>query len=303
MRAKVAVFLVVLVALYDLSNAHAYLTTPPGWNTSPSTSPCKTFTASNTALATWRANERVEIVWTVIATDGEGDVSVYLDTTGGNFANFATSPGSYTQILSGGSSPSLGAHSMLLAIPDVNCTGGTTKAPLCTIWATQGNWQSCSTVAILPPCTTNCTDPPLPPPKCEQATGLTFCTSLNNHDVLVPTGFSAATIDQGTKLTYDSYLTNVKVFSNGGAQNCKSLYKTFLCALETPPCPGSDGVAVGAPCHKMCTDAMAACQLNETHTNLYPCSDFPLCPGESAAVAYAPLFAMIALFSLLAAFL
>jgi len=302
MSAKIVILLVVLVGLYDIVNAHAMLQTPPGWNTSPSTSPCTSFTATTVALATWRAGDQVAITWVVVAGDGEGPVSVWIDYAGGSFNPFNAA--NYTQILVGGTSASIGPHTFISsAIPtDAVCTG---KNGLCTIYAKAvgTSWQSCSTVSILPPCSTNCTEPTLPPPACTEATQLSFCTALNGQNVMIPDGFSAGTIDAGTQLTYTNYLANPKVFSNNGT-TCAVAYKKFLCALEMPPCAGSNGIAVGAACHSMCTTAMNACKLNSTHANLYPCADLPLCPGESAAVVpIAPVFALLAVFAFLAAVL
>jgi len=288
--------LVVLVALFALCNGHAYITTPPGWNPSPSTSPCTSFKPATVALASWRADEQASIVWTVIAGDGVGPVSLYIDPAGGEF-NGALSNYTQIELSNEGASTTVAAHTFLFTVPDVNCTG---PNKLCSIMAiATSNWKSCSTITILPPCTTNCTAPPPPPPHCVEATGMTFCSSLNQHAVMVPTGFDAATMDASASLTYTNYLANPKVFSNGNDPTCAKDYKAFLCALNTPPCPGSDGVAVGAACHSMCQAAMAACQLNATHANLYPCESYPLCPGEAAASTYTPFFTMIALLSLL----
>lgn len=300
---KAILLIVVLVALYDFTNAHATLITPPGWNPSASTAPCSGFTISTSALATWRAGDSAVVEWQVLAGDGVGDVAIYLDSKGGNFTDFTASDARYTSILAAGASTTTGKKTFLiLNVPNVICTG-TNK--LCTIYArSASNWRSCSTVAILPPCTENCTIPTLPPPTCVVADNLGFCTALNKHAVMVPYGFSAAVIDAGTSAAYDAYRKNPNVFSNGLSTSCGSLYKKFLCTLNTPPCAGSDGKAEGAVCRKMCLDAMNACQLNATHTNLYPCETYPLCDGETdAASVSSPLVALIALFSLLLALL
>jgi len=289
---KISLLLVVLVALYEYANAHAILVNPAGWNQDPSTSPCSKFTKINVALATWRATEQVIVGWKVVAGDGVGDVTVYLDPAGGVFDS--TDMSNYTKIGTGPSPTVSAANILISAVPNINCTG---TNGLCTIMAVStSNWRSCSTVAITPPCV-DCPAPTLPPPTCQNAGSLTFCKMYSGRPVYVPIGYTAQSLDAGTQITYTNYIGNPKVFSNP-SDTCKTLYTNFLCLLNNPPCPGSDKVAHGAACRQMCTNAMTTCQLNATHNNLYPCDTFPEC--ENAAMATAPLFAMIALFALLA---
>lgn len=305
MAVKAIIFLVALVGLYDLTNAHATLVSPAGWNPSPATQVCSNFAKSNNALATWRAGDSVVVTWDVVAGDGTGDVAIYLDTRGSNFSQSTSREADLSQfvvLLAAGPSTSTGKKYFSIKVPDVTCNG---TNGLCTIFArSTSNWRSCSTVAILPPCSENCTAPTVPPPTCVVATGMTFCTGINNRAVMVPYGFSPAVIDAGTYAAYESYRKNPNVFSNGESATCGKLYKEYICTLNTPPCAGSDGKAVGAVCRKMCRDAMSACQLNVSHVNLYPCDSYKLCDGETdAAVVSSPMLALVAILSLLLALL
>jgi len=277
MVARKFAVLCVLLALCAYVNAHAELVVPLGWNPNPSkTMPCGGGAPGTVAQSTWIAFTQAAVQWTVVAGDGVGPVTALLDPTGGTtFANVSN----YVTLFTGQPSLTVAPQTFFFPVPNVTCTG---KGGLCTVQVfSSSGWYACSTVAILPPCD-NCTAPPPPPPVCLKATGMTFCTMMNDKNVEVPSGYSAAAIDIDTETTYISYLANKNVFSNGNDATCKSDYMTFLCALKTPPCAGSNGQAIGAACHSMCQAAMSACQLNATHTALYPCSTYPLCPGESA---------------------
>jgi len=263
---------------------HAVMRDPTPLNPNPTTSqPCgvTALPTGPTAGAMWAAGNSYSIVWQLIATDGGTMVYGAFDPTGTGATDSSFSVSAWTtpfQMNNG-----LATYTYTFQMPSgVTCTG---PNGLCLFrMYTDTNWNSCLFVNV-----TNCADcpqPPTPPPVCKTATDLTFCTASNNKGVYIPSDESPDVIDATLRNVFWANINNTRVFADGTSETCRSDYLNFLCALDLPPCPGSnETVAVGAACHGMCVQATTACQLTTIHENLYNCSSYPLCPGEVASDA------------------
>jgi len=277
-----ALRVLVICALVASVLGHAVLKTPTPYNANPSkTAPCGlagTF-PTLTSQATWLVGDTVTIVWQMIAGDGNGLVTVVADPNGGTDFSAANAKPITTF-----NTNDVKTYTQSFVVPDISCAAS--KDGLCTIqFATATNWFSCTRVNIT--ACPGCPAPPPPAPKCTTATGLAFCVGTNqrnNRAVLIPEGQSPVVIDAELSATFNSYLNNTNVFTNGKDATCRTDYKTFLCNSQLPLCPGSgEAYSQVSACRAQCRQTMKECQLTELHAALYDCDSLRLCAGESPA--------------------
>jgi len=268
---KIAFFCAVFLATVC---GHAILRNPMGWNTNPSkTSPCGAGTAPTSPDAIWKIGSTVTILWQVVAADGVGTVTMTFDPTGQ--MNFVGAPAALIQNI--GAPAAVAFFNLSAVIPSTTCTGPNN---MCSVqFATSSDWFSCTSVQLVannpPPVNTN--------PTCEKATGLTFCSELNNQFVSVPHGQTPATVDSEVAATYPANLYNPNVFTNGNSSACAAAYKTFLCHNSLPYCSTS------AACQTLCYNAINTCKVTAAELNLYPCASAPVsCCQNGTLPCYNP---------------
>jgi hypothetical protein len=109
---------------------------------------------------------------------------------------------------------------------------------------------------------------------------LGFCTSQNNKQVLIPSGSVASTQESLARNYYDTIYNNTNVFANGQDTVFKNRLRNLVCGLQMPFC-GQSAIGTGfTRCY--CQDALAACALQDSHTNLFNCSTLPDCQGQKS---------------------
>lgn len=284
--------LLLICALVACALGHGVMTSPNPFNPNPTTAnPCgvANLPTTATASATWAIGQQVTVGWHLIAGDGGTTVSGVFDPTGTEVFT-----ASNTKLITGFDSlatPSLGFYNQTFTVPSVDCSAA--KGGVCLFrMASNTGWNSCTYVNVTD-CPA-CPPPPPPTPQCTPAADntLSFCfgtDDLNKQVYILPTD-SATDIQANLKQVYYANLNNTNVFLNGNNTACRQAYLTFLCALDLPPCPGSnDPIAVGSACKTMCQTAMDECQLNPKHEALYDCTALPDCQtvGSSASAIVA----------------
>jgi len=268
-------------ALVAAAQGHAVLVTPTAFNTNPSTTfPCGVPTISaamnSTAKATWVPGTNVTILWHLVAEDGDGSVYGAFDPLGGT--NF-TVP-AWTDSFTTAGAPKYFNKTFTVPV-GLSCLKSPTK--LCSFRVyTATKWNSCTTVGIATkassdseaPIVSECT----PVPK---ATNLTFCNGTN---ILIRSDLSPSDVNSEIVGTFNMNKINPLVFTNGNSPACQASYQQLLCSLNMPTCDPNSGQSLlgSSACHAQCAQTMNDCGLVQAHVNLYPCSSYPLCPGESA---------------------
>lgn len=284
--------LLLICALVACALGHGVMTIPTPLNTNPTTqNPCgvANLPQAPVASATWAIGQTVTAGWHLIAGDGGTTVTGVFDPTGTEV--FTTANAQLVTGFDGLATPSLGFYNQTFTVPNVDCSAAPGKVCLFRMASNTG-WNSCTYVNV-----TNCPEcppPPPPTPKCTQVADntLSFCfgtQDLNKQVYILPTD-SATDIQANLKQVFYANLNNTNVFLNGNDTACRQAYLTFLCALDLPPCPGSnDPIAVGSACKTMCQTAMDECQLNPKHEALYDCTALPDCQtvGSSASAIVA----------------
>jgi hypothetical protein len=100
-----------------------------------------------------------------------------------------------------------------------------------------------------------------------------FCNNLAIGASIETSGNPAlsnmVTYDQTVLTVYQANMASTKVFGNAG-QNaaCAAAYKRFLCAYEFPLC----GLTTGDACKSACYEMSQACDLQDSHKDLYDCA-------------------------------
>jgi len=276
-------FLALIVVSYLIASVygHAKLVSPVAFNPNPSkTAPCGGGALPSGAAANWPVGSTQTVSWTQVASDGGGQLSMYIDPKGSTDNFMTTTGGSGTGLVSVPfpySTSQNQNYQFSLTVPDVNCNG---PSGLCSVVIfTETSWWACTLVSIK---TTNANPPPVfvntTNGTCVNATGLTFCDMVNKHVVSVPTGQSAAQLDTSAQIAYTSTLANAKVLSTPGKPGCTSALKYLLCATLFKSCeykgPASCDYykgGVGCFCVTTCIQAQQLCGLNATHADLFGC--------------------------------
>jgi len=272
--------IVVIATVIALVNGHAAMIKPLAWNgPNPTNGPQPCGTQTNKPLASaaaiWPAGATITdaVEWKIIAGDGAGPITASLDLAGGHDFSAAV-----PVTLIGTSPTNVGTQYSFKAVaPTVTCTGptGADGNPTCTLQIKGPNgWVGCSTIAItgsgggsssgsVAAVTVNTN------PVCvNNVQGLTFCTKVNGHRVLIPFGMDAATLDANTFSTYNATYNNHKVFFSHLTPGCSDAYADYMCGMNFPLCTNP---ALG-PCQVTCSATVQLCGLNATHKNLYDCS-------------------------------
>lgn len=276
--------LLLICALVACVLGHGVMIIPTPLNTNPTTAqPCGVTGPSSNPVATavWGIGQQVTVEWRLIATDGGTTVSGIFDPTG--TMNYAQSNTALNTAFNDLATPSLGFYNKTFTVPNVDCSGA--KNGLCVFrLVSNTNWNSCTYVNVTD--CSECPPPPPPAPKCTATTdgtmGFCFGTQQDVQVYILPAQ-SPTQVQDDIKQVYTANLNNTNVFLNGNDSTCRTAYRTFLCALDLPPCPGSgQSYAVGSACKSMCQQAMDACELNPKHEALYDCTALPDCQGDTS---------------------
>jgi len=269
--------------------SHAKLEYPKPYNPNPSTtSPCGGAAALLLPSAIWTQGDSLNITWTIVASDGNGVVSMAIDTTGG----LAFTSAQAVSIPLVGTNPTTGPnrpYTYTFTVPmDLTCTSSNKMCPVQV--KTSANWFACTNVevrAYVAPSassTGSSSDPTadVNAVQCETisgSSGVIFCNGKIGANVQIGAGETAYNVDQYVKNTYYQNINKTTVFANGTSNpECGILYKDFLCDLSFPPCGTavSTGLRTGGSCQKQCSDTMTACGVTNIHVGLYPCDSYPL---------------------------
>ncbi|KAI3629448.1 hypothetical protein MIR68_012463 [Amoeboaphelidium protococcarum] len=280
---QIGIALVVVTGLMQMAkvDAHARLVMPVPFNTNPTrATPCggQDSPLSAAYIQNFTIGSTVTLNWQLIASDGSGPLTVLYDQSGG--VNFQSS----NNITVYGNTPqALGDYSFTMTVPNITCgTGNPNVTNYCTAQVkSSSGWVSCfafqtgnfSGAVFTPPPTTYCTP----------ANQLSFCTSLNNQNILVPTGSSATLQDGLIRQYYDSIVNNTNVFSVGGQSfDCQQRLRYYLCQTQLPYCGRSSYLNANMnKCY--CQNTMGMCGLTEQHRQLFNCTTLPDCPNTSDA--------------------
>jgi len=262
------------------AGGHAVLQTPTPFNTQPSTaSPCGVGSVSenmkSVAQASWTAGSSVTIGWHLVAADGGGNLMGMFDPNGGT--NFTVPAWTDTFTTQGTNV----FYNKTFTVPEsLNCNNSPTK--LCTLRVyTSSNWNSCTMIDIVTP---DCTDCPTAAPRARVCTPVTtplgFC---NGTSVFIENGTAPGDISSELLATFNANRANPNVFISGNSTACMASYQQLLCSLSLPQCDLGSGAVLASTqaCHSQCEQVMSDCGIVQAHIDLYPCSSYPLCQGES----------------------
>lgn len=284
--------LLLLSALVACALGHAVMISPIPLNTNPTTAnPCGVAALPTTPVksATWGIGTEVTVQWKLVAGDGGSSATGTFNPAG--TLNF--NPSTNTALVNAGftlATPTVGStFSQKFIVPNVDCSAAPGGLCLFRMVSNVNNWNSCTYVNV-----TTCDACPTPPPPQRECSdevnnqgpnrALGFCyPTQDTVTVFILENENPVNVQNNLKQVYNANINNTNVFLAGSSTECKNAYRTFLCALDLPPCPGSDGKAEGSACRQMCDNAMNACQLNPIHEALYDCASLPNCPGTSSA--------------------
>jgi hypothetical protein len=103
---------------------------------------------------------------------------------------------------------------------------------------------------------------------------LGFCTNLEvgvSVDIAGnPNLGNMVSYDSTVLATYNANMQSRLMFGNAGANAaCAAAYKRFLCANEFPFCGNSQ---TNGACKSACYEMSAACDLQDSHKDLYDCA-------------------------------
>jgi len=265
---------------------HAKLVTPTAFNPNPSkAAPCGQGPLLPGPAAIWSPGSTQTLAWTVVAGDGTGPIRAFIDPKG-VMSNFPTSvpangvvPSGLTEILLTGTTPTTTiAYTFTLTVPNLQCEG----TAGCTIVVfSSSSWWACTAVNITNAVrSTNTSGSNFIAPTCQNATGLSFCTMVNNKQVSVPFGQTLESLDNGANVSFAFNLANPKVFTTPSKGGCFSAYKYLICATMFRRC-GTGLIAqcdyftgtypYGCFCSHTCFQARDLCGLNATHSGLLNC--------------------------------
>jgi hypothetical protein len=279
---RVLLGLVVAACLIVLANGHAKLVSPIAFNPNPSKSaPCGGGATLASAAANWPPNSQQTISWTQVASDGGGQLKMYIDPKGtqGNFpTNVGDTPSATLVAVNFPYSTNANQNYQFnITVPDVDCNGPTGLCSVVIFTAT--SWWACTLVNIR---TSNVEKPAVVAnttiSTCVTASGLSFCDMVNGQSVSIPFGQTLAQLDESAKISYNTTLENPRVFSTPTKAGCLSSYKYLMCATIFKSCnylgincDYYQGYA-GCFCVTTCTQASKLCSLNVTHTDLLGCA-------------------------------
>jgi len=241
------------------------------WNTQPSkTSPCGGGAKPTSSNTVWVAGTTVLITWQIVAADGEGPVTLSLDPTGNTTFKNGVVIGDPTSVTTYNYTYNVPANTV--------CTGPT---KLCTIQLmSSSGWYACASVMVTPQGTPP--PPTVPVSSCQLVSGLSFCSALNGHSVVVPTGVDPVALDGTVAATYSANLNNPNVFTTPNATGCAADYRALVCGDQFPFCTQT------TVCQATCTAAITECSLTPAEKNLYNCAQGPIScadPNQAAMTA------------------
>jgi len=281
-------------------SAHARLTATTGgngigWNPNPSTGACGGSSPQG-PIFLWdpTSGQTLNLVWQVIAGDGEGNIEAYIDPTGTG-QGFPGTPDIPASSITQDGNPSIGYHPFSFVLPtSATCNGPSNTCAFKVRQVGGSAWQSCITFQSQLVVVNGSTGaPPSNKAACVKGSNATFCSYVNNHYVAVPPGTTVGEMDANAQFTYQATLGNLKVFSSGNTDpRCPLLYKLYLCSITftTSNCPsgpsGTVPITTSGLSYQGACDAMACyCGLNATHQGLYSCST-NVALGGSATLTY-----------------
>jgi len=272
---------------------HAKLEYPKPYNPNPSTAaPCGGAAPLTIPAAIWTQQDQLHINWTVVAGDGNGQVLMGMDTTGGT--TFTSANPNYVTMVLSGSNPTSGANKpyvFTFTVPsDLVCTSAN---GMCPVQVHAAGWYACTNIQVrayvpsgssasstgVSSDTANVAN--VNQVKCQTltgASGVAFCDYKVGADVQIGSGETPEGVDLYVKNTFNQNLNNVNVFANGTLNpDCATLYKYFLCDSSFPPCgtAASTGLRGEGSCKQRCYDTMIACGVTNIHSGLYPCDSYP----------------------------
>jgi len=188
--------------------------------------------------------------------DGVGPVTALIDPTGGT--NFTINVP-----LTGQTPQTVGTFTFTATVPSITCTG---RNAMCTLQvASSSDWFSCSSILI------TSTGGAVPPPAtCVEANQLSFCSVVDNTQVLLPGGQSNLyNYDLTLGSTFNATLNNPLVFSSPNAKGCYAAYYKLFCGFNLQLCS-----LVPAGCNQACLLTNSLCGIQNSHTGLYNCSNY-----------------------------
>jgi len=211
------------------------------------------------AAATVAPGSTLSINWKIIAADGEGTVTMNVDTSGG----LTFQGGSAVSIAQSGAAPSaLQQYTLTFAIPS-SLTCAATNG-LCNAQFTAQGWVSCSLFQFSTTATpTNTTTPPTG--SCVNASGLSYCTQVNGHSVKLLPGQTLVNLDDGAKDTAQADLNNPNVFLAPTTPGCVSAYQSFVCANTFLQCTNNNSALTTNACFTVANQSSVLCGLKDTH--------------------------------------
>jgi hypothetical protein len=283
--------IVAVLASYCVSliSGHAVMTNPVAWNPSPSKgNPCGGGAAQGTAAVTYQEGASITVGWRVVAGDGNGAVSL-------NFVpQSATAPtvpaaGAFANPIPTTASPqnppvATGPYTLSATLPTTLTAGLYTMQARSTT-----DWFSCATVNITKIPTAGAGAGTNPTAQIQSQCAprpaiLGFCNNLAQgasiETALNPALSSMTNYDQTVLATYQANMASTRVFGNA-ANNaaCAAAYKRFICAFEFPRC--GLPMTTGAACKSACYEMSQACDLQDSHKDLYDCAALQTTDSDS----------------------
>jgi len=268
--------------------SHARLQYPKPYNPNPSqATPCGGAAALTIPAAIWTQGDTLNMTWVIVAGDGNGQVIMSIDTSGGtSFSgpNAVNIPLVGTNPTSGDNKPYYYNFQVPLSL---TCTSAN---KMCPVQVHSASWYACTNVEVkafvaAASSTGGSGDDhtaAVDAVQCETVTAaslISYCLDIVGTDVQIGAGETPKGVDDYVKNTFYQNINNTNVFLNGtNNPECRVLYKNFLCESSFPPCGAAvtTGLRTGGSCRQQCMDTMAACGVTNIHSGLYNCDSYPL---------------------------
>jgi len=235
---------------------HAKLTSPLPWAIEESqTLPCggPNSTSNPLPYAQWVIGSNATIGWVVADPDGEGPITLTLETVPSNFFSV---PSTLYVISLGNASQAYTDYTLSFKVPNITCKGPNSTCYVQTL-ASPNNWTDCTTVRLVSTGTNELLSPYGGNSNCALAFPAT-CPNVWYSKVFVPAGYNLADLADAVNADL-ALLKDPEHIQTPITPGCNTSLLAFLCGHWFQACND------GGTCHSSCTQATCLCGIYNTN--------------------------------------